>query len=78
MNVKLITTRECHCSDVERELQELGVAYERLYAEEHAEVVARFDIRHCPVLVIDGARLVSIPHGGMRAGELARLLGGAA
>lgn len=77
MNVKLVMTRQCHCSDVERELRELGVAYERLYAEEHTDIVARLGIRHCPVLVIDGAQLVSIPEGGMRAGELRRLLGAA-
>ncbi len=55
MNVTIIATRSCsHCHNLERELQDLGVAYELLFVEDHPEVVARYSIRHSPNLVVDG------------------------
>lgn len=54
MNVTIIATRSCsHCHNLERELRDLGVAYELLFVEDHPEVVARYGIRHSPNLVVD-------------------------
>lgn len=54
MNVMIIATRSCsHCHNLERELRDLGVVYELLFVEDHPEVVARYDIRHSPNLVVD-------------------------
>lgn len=60
MNIKLLTTRTCHCGSIEQELQDLGLLYERCYAEERPDLVERFQIRHCPVLIIDEARVIPV------------------
>ena len=38
MDIKLLTTRTCHCSNIEQELRDLGLVYEYCYAEEHPGV----------------------------------------
>ena len=54
MNVKIIASHGCkHRQLIEREFQDLGIAYEVLYVEEHPEVVARHDIRHSPNIMVD-------------------------
>ena len=56
MNVKIIATRACsHRPNLERELHELGVSYQLLFAEDQPELAERLNIRHSPNLVIDGA-----------------------
>lgn len=72
MDIKLLTTRTCHCSNIEQELQDLGLTYECCYAEDHPELVERFHIRHCPVLIIDEARV--IPMDGLMEGQIRALL----
>ena len=72
MDIKLLTTRTCHCSNIEQELRDLGLTYERCYAEEHPGLVERFQIRHCPVLIIDEARV--IPVDGLMEGQIRALL----
>lgn len=72
MNIKLVTTRTCHCNGIEQELRDLGLVYELLYAEEQPELVARFAIRHCPMLIIDDAR--AIPVDELSEGQLRVLL----
>lgn len=55
MHVQIIATHTCsHCPNLERELRDLGVAYEVLYVEEHPEIVKQYAIRHSPNLVVDG------------------------
>ncbi len=68
MNITLLTTRTCHCSNIEQELRDLGLMYERCYAEEHPELVERFRIRHCPVLIIDEARVIAVD--GLMEGQI--------
>ena len=68
----LLTTRTCHCSNIEQELRDLGLVYERCYAEEHPELVQRYKIRHCPVLIINETRV--IPVDGLTEGQLGDLL----
>lgn len=54
MNVKIIATRSCsHRPDLEKELNDLDVAYEVIYAEDNPEAVARYHIRHSPNLLVD-------------------------
>ncbi len=72
MDIKLLTTRTCHCSNIEQELQDLGLTYERCYAEDHPELVERFQIRHCPVLIIDEARVIAVD--GLMEGQIKALL----
>nr|SPS05986.1 protein of unknown function [Candidatus Nitrotoga fabula] len=72
MDIKLLTTRTCHCSNIEQELRDLDLVYERCYVEEHPELVERFKVRHCPVLIIDEARV--IPVDGLTEGQIKALL----
>lgn len=54
MNVIIIATKSCsHRSTMEKELRDLGVKYEVIYAEEDPEIINRYAIRHSPNLVID-------------------------
>ena len=72
MNVKIIATHTCsHRPNMEKELSDLGVAYEVLYAEDHPEVVARYHIRHSPNLVVNDE---VVCRGQPDEGELKRLL----
>jgi len=71
-DITLLVTRNCHCSDIEQELRDLGLSYERCYAEEHSELVHRYQIRHCPVLIVDETRVISVD--GLTAGRLRDLL----
>lgn len=72
MDIKLLTTRTCHCSNIEQELRDLNLVYERCYVEEHPELVARFKVRHCPVLIIDETRV--IPVDGLTEGQIRTLI----
>lgn len=54
MKVQIIATRQCtHRVNLEHELNDLGVAYELLFAEDNPDLVARHQIRHSPNLVVD-------------------------
>lgn len=54
MNVKIIATRGCnHRPNIERELKDLGIPYEVIYAEDDPESVKRYHIRHSPNIVVD-------------------------
>lgn len=58
MNVGIIATRSrSHCHNLERELKDLGIAYEVLFVEDHPEAVQRYNIRHSPNLVVDDEAL---------------------
>ena len=72
MDIKLLTTRTCHCSNIEQELRDLALLYERCYVEEHPELVTRFNVRHCPVLIIDETRI--IPVDGLTEGQIRTLI----
>lgn len=72
MDIKLLTTRTCHCSNIEQELRDLDLVYERCYVEEHPELVERFKVRHCPVLIIDETRV--IPVDGLTEGQIRTLI----
>lgn len=55
MTVQLIATYQCgHRADLARELTQLGVPFELVFIEEHPHLIARYQIRHSPNLVIDG------------------------
>lgn len=68
----LLTTRTCHCSNIEQELRDLGLVYERCYVEESPELMERYKIRHCPVLIIDEMRVIAVD--GLTEGQLKDLL----
>ncbi len=54
MNVTIIATKSCsHRPTMEKELRDLGIEYDLIYAEDHPEIINRYTIRHSPVLVID-------------------------
>jgi len=53
MSVKIIATKTCsHRPNLERELRELGIAYEVIFVEDRPETIARYGIRHSPNLVV--------------------------
>lgn len=72
MNVKIIATRLCnHRPNIEKELADLGVEYEVVYAEDNPDEVARYGIRHSPNIIVDD-RVVC--RGQPSEGELKLLL----
>jgi len=55
MDVMIIASRECtHCKNLARELDDLGVKYQVVYAEADPELVKKYNIRHSPNLIVDG------------------------
>lgn len=74
MKILLIATHACsHRAGMERELQDLGYAYDLFYVEEHPEVVAQYAIRHSPNLVVNG-RVICRGPDSVPEGELHRLI----
>ena len=68
----LLTTHTCHCSNIEQALRDLEIVYERCYVEEPPELMARYKIKHCPVLIIDETRVIAVD--GLTEGQLRDLL----
>ena len=60
MKITLLTSKTCYCIDVEQELNALGLSYERCDVEDSPELVQRFGVRHCPTLIVDERRVISI------------------
>lgn len=60
MKITLLTNKMCHCADVEQALDALGFDYERCDVEDDPALVERFNIRHCPTLVVDERRVIPI------------------
>ncbi len=55
MDVMIIATRDCsHYSNLAKELDQLGIAYRLVYAEDEPELARELGIRHSPNLVVDG------------------------
>jgi len=54
MDVMIIATKGCsHCKNIERELEILSISYRVCFAEDNADLVQQFSIRHSPNLVVD-------------------------
>jgi len=54
MNVMIIATKDCtHCTNLTKELDDLGVEYRLVYAEDEPELVRKYGIRHSPNLIVD-------------------------
>ncbi len=71
MNVKIIATKSCsHRPNLERELKDLGIAYELVFVEDQPDVAARYSIRHSPNLVVDEEVVF---RGHPSTGELKRI-----
>lgn len=72
MKIKLLVTKSCnHRSNIEKELNEIGMPYEVVYAEDNPEEVIKYDIRHSPNIIVDD---VVICRGQPSEGELKALL----
>ncbi|MCW9046868.1 MAG: thioredoxin family protein [Gammaproteobacteria bacterium] len=55
MHILLLATKSCsHCITFSRELNNLGIKHEVLYCEDNSDLVAKYDLRHSPNLVVDG------------------------
>lgn len=55
MNITIIATKQCsHRADLTKELDDLGVEYQLVYAEDAPDLVRKLSIRHSPNLVLDG------------------------
>ncbi|BBM71644.1 glutaredoxin family protein [Rhodothermus marinus] len=53
-NVRILATRTCHHRPyLEKELSRRGIPYEVVYTDERPDLVARYHIRHSPVLLVD-------------------------
>jgi glutaredoxin len=54
MKVMIIATKDCsHCGNLAKELHDLGVEYQLVYAEDAPELVQKYSIRHSPNLIVD-------------------------
>jgi len=54
MNVMIIATKGCsHCANLKKEMDDLGVEYRLVYAEDEPELVQKYSIRHSPNLIVD-------------------------
>ncbi len=54
MDIFIIATKSCsHCKNLQKELSDLGVECEIYTAEEHPELVDKYQIRHSPNLIVD-------------------------
>lgn len=54
MDVLILATKACpHRQNLEHELQHLHIPYHVCFAEDHADLVERFAIRHSPNLIVD-------------------------
>jgi len=72
MSVKIIATPSgSYRPNIEKELNEPGVVYEVLYAEDHPDMVTRYAIQHSPDIVVDDE---VVCRGQLSDGELRSLL----
>lgn len=54
MNVMILATKGCsHCKNFSRELDDVGVEHQVLYADDEPELVQKYGIRHSPNLIVD-------------------------
>ncbi len=54
MNVKIVATKSCsHCSGLQHELSDIGIAFEVLFVEEHPDFALTHGIRHSPNLLVN-------------------------
>jgi glutaredoxin len=72
MKITLVTSKTCHCADVEHALRVLGFSYERCDIEDSPEIAQQFGVRHCPTLIVDESQVIPIDEGNV--GELRQLL----
>jgi len=55
MDVIIAVTKSCqHCAILQRELDEMQVAYRVHYLEEHPEWVDKFGLKGSPNVIVDG------------------------
>ncbi len=55
MDVFIIATQGCsHCMNLKQELSDLGINCEVKFAEDHPDLVDKYQIRHSPNLVVNG------------------------
>ncbi len=55
MDVLIVATKNCsHCTNMSKELDDLGITHSIVYAEDDVELCQQLEIRHSPNLVIDG------------------------
>ena len=60
MKIVLLTSRTCHCANVEQALRTIGFAFEQYDVEDRPELVQRFGVRHFPSLILDERRVIPI------------------
>ncbi len=55
MRIQLLVTREDFSAvNIEREFRGLGLGYQVEYLEDHPDLIAKYNIRHSPAILIDG------------------------
>lgn len=56
----LFTTKTCpNCLAAEKALQEYGIEYEKIYAEDKPELARRWGVMSVPALITDDADLIT-------------------
>lgn len=56
----LFTTKTCpNCPAAEKALQEYGIEYEKIYAEDKPELARRWGVMSVPALITDDADLLT-------------------
>lgn len=54
MSIQLFCTHNCsHRPNLERELKDLGIAYQLVFVEDEPDLAVRLRIRHSPSLVVN-------------------------
>ena len=54
MDVMIIATKSCsHCNNMQKELECLNIPYRVCFAEDYADLVQKYSIRHSPNLIVD-------------------------
>ena len=69
MQLLIVATHACsHRAGLERELRDLGYAYEIAYVEDHPDLGAKYGIRHSPNVIVDGTVVCRgpVPEGKLR------------
>lgn len=54
MSVMIVASKECnHCKTLSKELMQIGIRHDVVYAEDDPELCRKLSIRHSPSLVVD-------------------------
>ncbi|MCF0114764.1 MAG: ribonucleoside triphosphate reductase, partial [Erysipelotrichaceae bacterium] len=67
-NIMMFATKTCpNCKQAEKLLNEAGIPFTKIFAEDNYDLATKYGIRQAPTLVVEGAEVVKIAGvGGIR------------